>query len=166
MGVVKRPYGPWSRDMLEGLRQEGTLKVEAFVEWLAEQGLKVDRTLVSHWASGRSHLPADLLPLLAEFTGHPERVFGTYLRRLGCEVVRLPPAPASREELVQLLLEAGALLGRLQRTLIDAMAPESPGGVAITAEERAGLQERTDELIELIVGIRAHLTEREGPTGG
>lgn len=148
--------------MLEALRKEGVLKVDAFVSWLAARGMRVDRSLVSHWGSGRSHLPADLLPLLAEFTGRPERVFGTYVREMGCEVVRLPPTDGvSRAEttagLLQLFLNAGAQLGHLQQTLIDAIAPESPGGETITAEERAELAARADLLIEQLVQIRAHL---------
>ena len=160
MGMIKRPYGPWSQGMLGSLRQRGLLKVEAFVHWLGERDLRVDRTLVSHWASGRAHLPADLLPHLAHFTDSPEHVFGDYLREVGCEVVRVPQGNASGPALIQLLLEAGALLGRLQSTLIRAMAPESPGGEAITVEERGELTDRLDTLIQQLMDIRARLRGR------
>ncbi len=143
--------------MLAGLRQRGLLKVEAFVQWLADRDLGVDRTLVSHWGSGRSHLPADLLPRLAEFTGHPEHVFGDYVRAVGCEVVRLPRGQASSEALIQLMLEAGALLGRLQQALIHAIAPDSPGGEAITSDERQELTERLDTLIHQLAEVRQQL---------
>ena len=81
MGTVKRPYGPWSKEMLEGLREAGVLKVEALVEWLASRGTTVDRTLVSHWGAGRSHLPADVLVLLSEFTERPELVWSGKVKR-------------------------------------------------------------------------------------
>jgi len=155
--MVKRPYGPWSLGMLSGLRQRGLLKVEAFVHWLAERDLGVDRTLVSHWASGRAHLPADLLPHLARFTESPEHVFGDYLREVRCELVRVPRGETSSQALIQLLLEAGALLGRLQHSLIQAMAPDSPGGEAITADEREELSTRLDTLIHQLIDIRARL---------
>lgn len=157
MGMVKRPYGPWSQEVLGSLRQRGLLKVEAFVSWLGDRGLGVDRTLVSHWASGRSHLPADLLPRLAEFTEHPEHVFGGFVRAVGCEVVRMPLGAATGDALIQLMLEAGALLGRLQHGLIEAISPESPGGEKITRDEQDELVERLDTLIQQLVELRAQL---------
>jgi hypothetical protein len=157
MGVVKRPYGPWSRAMLAELRGQGLLKVEAFVSWLRERGIGIDRTLVSHWIAGRSHLPADVLPLLSEFSERPDVVFGGYLKELGCDVVNVPEGSVDGRELTEMCLEAGATLGRLQRTLLEAMAPDSPAGEAVSAGERKLLDKRLDELIHHLADLRARL---------
>ncbi|MBT3220752.1 MAG: hypothetical protein HN348_16820 [Proteobacteria bacterium] len=152
-----RNYGTWSHSMLSSLRGQGLLKVEALVAWLAARNIHIDRTLISHWCAGRTHLPADLLPLLAEFSGRPEEVFGEYVRAVEHEVIPIPISDTEDEDLVDLMLTAGACLGRLQQALADARAPESPGGVAITAEERAELRGRLDELIHLLANVRARL---------
>jgi hypothetical protein len=157
MGRTRRSYGPWSQAMLRALRERGLLKVEALVAWMGERGLAVDRTLVSHWIAGRTHLPADLLPLLAEFTGRPEQVFGVFVRAVQHEVVRIAAAPPEDEELVDLLLAAGASLGRLQQALFDARSPDSPGGVDVTAAERVALKALLDELIQLLADVRGRL---------
>ncbi len=159
MGVAKKPYGPWAREMFAGLRKRRLLKVEALVQWLLGRGIRVDRTLVSHWMAGRSHLPADLLPLLAAFTGRAELVFGPFVRPVGCDVVNVPQGSADAADLAEMMLEAGASLGRLQQALIEARAPESPGGEAITAEERAELGERLNELLHQLADLRARLTQ-------
>jgi len=143
--------------MFATLREQGLLKVEAFISWLAEREIRVDRTLVSHWSSARSHLPADMLPRLAGFTERPDIVFRPFLHAVDCEVVHIPRGRPGERQLIELLLEAGALLGRLQRSLIEALAPESPGGRAITDDERDKLHGRLDELIHQLVEIRAQL---------
>ena len=145
--------------MMESVRHDGLLKMEAFAAWLAERGVKVDRTLVSHWASGRSHLPADLLPLLAQYTDCPERVFGPYVRELGCELMRLPQGETQASDLLRLFLSASAQLGLLHESLADAIAPDGPGGEAITGSERDEMLARADTLIEQLDSIRGHLKE-------
>ena len=162
MGVVKRPYGSWTREMLAQLRSRDLLKVEAFVWWLKDRGIHIDRTLVSHWIAGRSHLPADVLPLLTEFTGRPDVVFGEYLRHLGCDVVDVPSGDLDGRALTEQFLEAGATLGRVQRTLLEAMTPRSPGGEAITAQEREQLVRRLDDLIHHLADMRVRLQAFEG----
>jgi hypothetical protein len=157
MGTVKQPYGHWTQEMLESLRRRGLFKVEAFVAWLGEQGIHVDRTLVSHWCAGRSHLPADLLPLLAEFSSRPDIVFSNYLRHVGCDVFRVPAGRPQDQELVDLVLDVGAALGRLQTALRAARAPESPGGTAITQDERTVLLQQTDELIQQLADLRMRM---------
>ncbi|MCA9570678.1 MAG: hypothetical protein KC656_22710 [Myxococcales bacterium] len=152
-----RTYGAWTGNMLGGMREDGLLKVEAFVAWLDARGVQVDRSLVSHWCAGRTHLPADLLPLLAEFSGDTAAVFGPFVRDLGWELVRIPDAPVTDEDLVDLMLSASAHLGRLHEALAHARSPDSPGGVAITADERAALQDRVDALIHLLADVRRRL---------
>ena len=160
MGVVKRPYGPWSRSMLAGLRERGLLKVEAFACWLGDRDLTIDRTLVSHWGAGRSHLPADVLPLLAEFTERTEQVFGPYIRDLGWEMVPVPRGAPEGRELADLLLELSVALGRLQLALMEARSPGSPGGRAIIAEEWVIMRDRLDELIHRAADVRAQVDAR------
>ncbi len=157
MAKTRREYGSSSRTMLRALRDSGLLKVEALVAWLKGREIHVDRTLVSHWVAGSTHLPADLLPLLAEFTGRPDQVFGEYVRVVECEVVQIPSASAEDEDLTDLLLGASASLGRLHQVLCEARSPASPGGVTITADERAELSTRLDELIHLLADVRARL---------
>ncbi|MEZ4316182.1 MAG: hypothetical protein R3F61_01705 [Myxococcota bacterium] len=156
MGNTRR-YGTWSTTMLQTLRDDDYLKVEAFVSWLAGRGIEVDRSLVSHWCAGRTHLPADLLPLLADFCGHPEGVFGGFVREVGCEVVPTPVSETTDADLIDLMLAAGACMGRLQQALADARSPSSPGGVDITLDERAELQLRLDQLMHLLADVRARL---------
>jgi len=146
--------------MFDALRQRELFKVEAFIAWLSERGIKVDRTLVSHWSAGRSHLPADLLPLIAAFTGRADMVFGAFLREVRCEAVEIPMGVPEDRDLVDLILEAGASLGRLQRALFEARLPSSPGGVAITDDEKEELKARLDELIQRLADFRAKLIVR------
>jgi len=147
--------------MLDALRSEGLLKVEAFVAWLGERGVLVDRTLVSHWIGGRAHLPADVLPWLARFCERPERVFGRFVRAAGCEVVRLPDETVTDRELIDLLLEAAGTMGRVHTTLLQARAWESPGGTTVTASERQALAAWVDELMHQLAELRHAL--RSGP---
>ncbi len=157
MAGVQKPYGPWSRQILADLRRAGALKAEALVAYLAERGVHVDRTLVSHWQAGRAHLPADLLPHLAELSGRPELVFGPLLRPVRCEVVHSPSGSPDGRELIDLVLEAGARVGRLQRALLEARAETSPGGQTVTSEERAALVAELDGLIQRLSDVRTSL---------
>lgn len=157
MGQAKKPYGPWSQKMLTRLRAHQQLKVEAFVLWLDERGITIDRSLVSHWIAGRAHLPADALPLLAEFSGHPELVFGDFLRAIGCELQKLPTARAQTRELADHLLEAGGAVGNLQDSLLRAKSPDSPGGEIITDDERHALSDEVDTLIQQLTDLKATL---------
>jgi hypothetical protein len=143
--------------MLEELRSKDLLKVEAFVAWLAEHGIGIDRTLVSHWNAGRSHLPADLLPLLAGFTERADVVYGPYLRDTGYELVDIPTAEAQGRDLTDLVLECNADLGRLQVALLEARSPGSPGGEAIVASERKQLRALLDDLMHRLAQLRAQL---------
>ena len=161
MANIRHPYGPWSRLMFERLREKGALKAEAFVAWLGAKEIHIDRTLVSHWMNGRTHLPADILVRLSQFTGRPDLVFGEYLRELGCELVKLRSGALPDRDIVDLMLEAGATLGRLQRGLIQALAPDSPGGRDLTRDECRDLRQRLDEFITQLTGLRAHLKQRE-----
>jgi hypothetical protein len=147
--------------MFVKLREEGLFKAEAFVTWLESKERRIDRTLISHWMSGRTHLPADILVHLAEFTGRPRLVFGEYLRDIKCEVVHLKAALIEDKDIVDLMLEAGVSLGRLQRALIQTLAPDSPGGRDITSEECRDLRVRLDEFISQLTGFRAELKKRE-----
>jgi hypothetical protein len=157
MGAAKQPYGDWSTTMLAKLKESGCLKVEALVAWLSERDINVDRTLVSHWSADRSHLPADMLPLLAEFSERPDLVFAPYLRAVGCDVVRLPDGRTKDRELIDLMLDSAASLGKLQDCLREARAPESPGGVAITNSERDELRAQLDDLQQQLADLRVRL---------
>lgn len=154
--------------MFQRLKEKGVFKAEAFVAWLQERDLHIDRTLVSHWMNGRTHLPADILVRLAQFTDRADLVFGEYLRALECELVHLDSAAPEDRDIVDLVLEAGATLGHLQRAVIQALAPDSPGGREITGDECRVIRRHLDEFISELTGLRANLTKREGRpvTGG
>ena len=143
--------------MLASLRRRHLLKVDAFVHWLAERGIEVDRTLVSHWIAGRSHLPADLLPLLAEFTGQPEQVFDEFVHPSACELVHVPRGIKGDRELTELMLALGAAFGHLQQHIIEAREPSSPGGAEITGDERVELLEHLETLIHQLIDLKAQL---------
>ena len=162
MASVKRPYGTYSRAMLAALRRRHLLKVDAFVLWLAERGIEVDRTLVSHWIAGRSHLPADLLPLLAEFTGHAELVFDEFGHPSACELGHVPRGIKGDRELTELMLALGAAFGHLQQHIVEARAPSSPGGAEITAEERIELLEHLETLIHQLNDLKAQIASEPG----
>lgn len=146
--------------MLARMRADGELKVEAFVRWLDERGISIDRTLVSHWIGGRAHLPADALPLLAQFSDHPELVFGEYLRVVGCELQRLPEARVQARELADHMLEAGVAVGHLQAALLQAKSPDSPGGAVITDDERVELNRYVDRLVQQLLDLKASLSAK------
>ena len=147
--------------MLQGLRNRDELKVEAFVAWLAERGIRIDRTLVSHWIAGRSHLPADILPLLSQFSGRPDLVFGEHLRAANCTPVRISEAIPEGRQLTELILSLGASLGRLNAAVVEAWSPDSPGGESITQDEREGLVQLLDELIQQMADLKAQLRRIE-----
>ncbi len=161
MANVKHPYGPWSERMFARLREQKIFKTEAFVAWLSDREIRVDRSLVSHWMSGRTHLPADILVRPAQFTGRAEQVFGEYLREVGCEPVHLRSTALPDRDIVDLMLEAGATPGRLQRAVIQALAPDSPGGRDITRGECRELRQRLDVFITQLADLRAGLKQRE-----
>lgn len=162
MANVKQPYGPWTKQMFTLLRQKGGLKVEAFSAWLFERNIRVDRTLISHWMNGRTHLPADMLVRLSEFTRRSDLVFGEYLRALGCELVEINLNVPKGRDIIEMMLEAGATLGRLQQALIQALSPDSPGGKEITDGEYQELREQLDAFISQLTGLRALLIQKEG----
>ena len=111
-----------------------------------------------------SHLPADLLPLLARFTEDPDAVFGPYVREVGWEAVPVPEGTPDGAELTDLLLECNVALGRLQGALIRARQPDSPGGEAITVSEGQILLGRLDELIHRLADLRAQLSAARFPS--
>jgi hypothetical protein len=141
--------------MLAGLRERGALKVEAFVAWLAERGIRVDRSLVSHWFAGRSHLPADMLPWLAQYTGRAEWVFGEYLRTVSCDVVHIRRRGPDAREVIDLVTQVGGAVGHLLIALLEARAPNSPGGEEITPDEQQVVCRRLDDLIQDLAELRA-----------
>lgn len=159
MGAAKRSYGVWSRQMLSTLRKSEELKVEAFVAWMSDRGVRIDRTLLSHWFADRSHLPADLLPHLAQFTGRPELVYGPYLKDSQCELVHLQVGRPDERELTDQMLEVGASLGRIHRTVIDVRLPDSDGGEDITRAERRDLVKLISHLIHQLAELRARLED-------
>jgi hypothetical protein len=161
MARIKHPYGPWSGRMFDVLRETGAFKAEAFVSWLTERRITIDRTLVSHWMNHRVHLPADILVRLAEFNGRPDWVFSHFLRAVGCELVQLKETPPADGDIVDLMLQAGATLGKLNQVLIQSLAPESPGGRAITRDECTKIRQGLDDFISQLTGLRAHLRQRE-----
>jgi len=146
--------------MLASLREHDLLKVEAFVAWLGEHDIHIDRTLVSHWTAGRSHLPADLLPLLAEYTERPDLVFGEFLRDLGQDVVNIPVGVPKGKDLTDVMMGLNISLGRLQAALMEAREPTSPGGEAVVEEERVLLRKLLNDLMHQAAELRAELKLR------
>ena len=130
----------------------------AFVAWLDARSVHVDRSLVSQWATGTTHLPADVLPLLAQFTDRPDLVFGEYLHQLRCDVFHLPDTQGNDIDVRDLLLEAGAALGRLDHAMVVAKSADSPGGAEITREENAELLRHLDVLIHQLAELRGRFT--------
>lgn len=136
------------------------LKVAALVAWLGENRMTVDRTLVSHWISGRAHLPADILPRLSEFTGRPDLVFKHFVRASNCDIVHIPEGNLSNGKLTHLVLQAGSSLGQLQHAIAEAQSSDSPGGEKITDTERRSLVNCLNSYIQELADLKRSLQEK------
>lgn len=157
---IRHAYGDHSRRLLLALRRRGLLDTEALATWIGEAtGHPVARQLVSQWISGDAHLPADVLPLLADFVGDADLVFGP-LRR-ACTIAE-PDAPAPRSE-PDAIHGLSHRMATLQLALVEARAPSSAGGSDLTDDERHALIEQAERLQEELAHTLAslrHVAER------
>lgn len=159
---MAKPFGPWSALMLDGLRERGLLKVEAYVAFLWERKrVSVQPSAVSRWFTGSYHLPADHLPHLVDYIvwldrGHTRSeaealVYGPFRgeERAG----GAPPLDAA-------ICEAERAACDLQRWLADSRDPAGPGGSAFTTEERQAGRRRVQDLRLRLLRLEQAL---EGP---
>lgn len=157
MANVKHSYGPWSQRMLKKLCETEGFKVASLMCWLEEKGLNVDQALFSQWKKGSTHLPADVLPLLAAYSENPEVVFSEYTRTADCEVLRLQPRDDHEGDLVDAVFTATDYMGRLSRAFSEARMPDSDGGKHITPTECESLLENLNDAIQRLVDLRSRL---------
>ena len=127
--MARRSYSNTSRPMLAALQRRGLLDQEAFAAHLeSATGELITRQVVSQWVTGDSHLPADVLEHLADFTGRADLVLAPFARASGAHVVVSDPVVAAQ----------GAVLA--------AIDPAGPRGVAVDATERADLVRVAEDL--------------------
>lgn len=160
------PYGPFQTRLFRRLKALDIMDLTGLIEELEHAtGRSLDRSLASHWAAGRSHLPMDVLPHLAQliddYRGHQgaEVVFGPMLRSLGYRVV--PEAHSDESE-----ADTPALLHRVVLEALDvvhcitrATDPHGPAGAAMSREEAADARREVDELRRALDAMAAQLDD-------
>ena len=157
MAKVKTIYGPWSERMLSRLCEIDGFKVASFTRWLRDKGVNVKDGNFTQWKKGYSHLPADALPLLAEYLNKPELVFSEYIRVVDSELLRLHPTKTSKGDLIDDFFIASDYMGRLSRAFFSVREPDSDDGQTITPSECEFLLDCLNDSIQKLVNLRSRL---------
>lgn len=139
-----RTYGDAARLILASLQRRRLLDQEAFALFVGEAtGKEVRGSLVSQWCTGEAHLPADVLPLLADFTGAPELVLGPIARACGLKVSPIDEESSEADrtpiELLgrQALTPTAALIAGLLKALDDGLIDEEEAALLEPVLEEA-----------------------------
>lgn len=151
-------YGPAGRTALQVATASGWCTQESFAAYLsAVLRHPVSRGQVANWASGRDHVPADILVHLARHTGRPMEVMQVLLGEVDLLAVERPRGVAAGGEVVVLAASTAGRVGRLVEHVVLEADEGSDGGRARTpAELRARLS--------LIHGAQVELAQLHAET--
>jgi transcriptional regulator with XRE-family HTH domain len=107
--------------------------------------LGIDSTLISRWRRGDRGMPVEVLPLLAQYTGDPELVYGDLLARAGCRVAK--EYDETETDLETAIHTMRRRIGEMIVTLADATDPAGPSGPSLDPDEQ-------DEVLDEVVALR------------
>lgn len=155
---MPRRYGPVGQTILQVACARRLCTQDSFSAYLS--GVlddRVTRDTVANWASGREHVPVDVVVHLARHTGQARELLQLVAEELDLVVVDRPRGSVHGDEVLVVGSRAAGRVGRLVEHLGSEREETSDGGAART---RAELEER----LRLIGDAEQHLAQLRAQT--